>query len=323
VNAAQVLSIDGGDADYASLYATTPAMKDVVVVPRGGSVTLLVPIKDFTGMTMYHCHILEHEDIGMMGMWNIMEAGMSEGEGESMNEGEGESMGEGEGENMNEGEGESMGEGEGESQGEVILKLVSPQNPPVAGTTFNVVIEVLAGTRKVDGAVACLDFDPALLNVVEVVPGTALPMVLQNTTSPGQVNFSAKAASGFPGGTFTLATVQFKALTASSSVPIRFCLAEPRKSDVTFAGSILTQAADGSVSVAAAMPEGEAEGEAVVEGEGEGEGGTDQTGCFGGTAGDGTSPGSTTRGLVEDVLVFASVSFLLSLFKAQRIRPGV
>jgi FtsP/CotA-like multicopper oxidase with cupredoxin domain len=22
-------------------------------------------------MTMFHCHIVEHEDIGMMGMWDI------------------------------------------------------------------------------------------------------------------------------------------------------------------------------------------------------------------------------------------------------------
>ena len=28
---------------------------------------------DYTGMTMFHCHILEHEDIGMMGMWHIMD----------------------------------------------------------------------------------------------------------------------------------------------------------------------------------------------------------------------------------------------------------
>jgi len=27
---------------------------------------------DYTGMTMFHCHIVEHEDIGMMGMWHIM-----------------------------------------------------------------------------------------------------------------------------------------------------------------------------------------------------------------------------------------------------------
>jgi hypothetical protein len=23
-------------------------------------------------MAMFHCHILEHEDIGMMGMWHLM-----------------------------------------------------------------------------------------------------------------------------------------------------------------------------------------------------------------------------------------------------------
>ncbi|WP_197495930.1 multicopper oxidase domain-containing protein [Methylomonas sp. DH-1] len=28
-------------------------------------------LPDFTGMTMFHCHILEHEDMGMMGVWNI------------------------------------------------------------------------------------------------------------------------------------------------------------------------------------------------------------------------------------------------------------
>ncbi|MBI2906601.1 MAG: multicopper oxidase domain-containing protein [Chloroflexi bacterium] len=67
----QVLSINGGDLDYTNLYTSCPAWKDVVVVPGWGSATLLVPVKDFTGMAMFHCHILEHEDIGMMGMWEI------------------------------------------------------------------------------------------------------------------------------------------------------------------------------------------------------------------------------------------------------------
>ena len=55
---------------YAGLYTTMPAWKDVTIVPAGGR-TVLVPVKDYTGMTMFHCHILEHEDIGMMGMWHI------------------------------------------------------------------------------------------------------------------------------------------------------------------------------------------------------------------------------------------------------------
>jgi FtsP/CotA-like multicopper oxidase with cupredoxin domain len=75
VNDGQVLSIAGGDASfakYAALYTSVPGFKDTIIVPKWGSVTFRLPIRDFTGMTMYHCHILEHEDIGMMGMWHIM-----------------------------------------------------------------------------------------------------------------------------------------------------------------------------------------------------------------------------------------------------------
>ena len=71
VNSAQILSIRGGDAAYRSLYTTTPAWKDTVIVPRGGSVTQLVRLQNWTGSTMFHCHIVEHEDIGMMGEWMI------------------------------------------------------------------------------------------------------------------------------------------------------------------------------------------------------------------------------------------------------------
>ena len=71
VNPAQVQSISGGDGAYRTLYTTTPAWKDVVIVPKMGSVTQLVRISDYMGMAMFHCHILEHEDIGMMGIWNI------------------------------------------------------------------------------------------------------------------------------------------------------------------------------------------------------------------------------------------------------------
>jgi FtsP/CotA-like multicopper oxidase with cupredoxin domain len=72
VNSCRVLSISGGDSAYASLYTTIPAWKDVVIIPKMGSATLLVPVRDWDGMTMFHCHIVEHEDIGMMGAWDIM-----------------------------------------------------------------------------------------------------------------------------------------------------------------------------------------------------------------------------------------------------------
>jgi FtsP/CotA-like multicopper oxidase with cupredoxin domain len=74
VNSAQVISgsgIDPAFGPYADLYTNAPALKDTVIVPKGGSITLLVPVLDHAGKTVFHCHIVEHEDIGMMGVWNI------------------------------------------------------------------------------------------------------------------------------------------------------------------------------------------------------------------------------------------------------------
>jgi FtsP/CotA-like multicopper oxidase with cupredoxin domain len=71
-NAALILQINGGDSNYASLYTSIPGWKDTINVPKmGGSVVMLVPVEDFTGATVFHCHIVEHEDIGMMGIWEL------------------------------------------------------------------------------------------------------------------------------------------------------------------------------------------------------------------------------------------------------------
>lgn len=80
VNDAQLLTLSGGDAavaKYAALYTSVAAWKDTIIIPKWGSATFRIPVRDFGGMTMFHCHILEHEDIGMMGMWHLMP--MSEG----------------------------------------------------------------------------------------------------------------------------------------------------------------------------------------------------------------------------------------------------
>jgi FtsP/CotA-like multicopper oxidase with cupredoxin domain len=47
------------------------AWKDVVNVRPGESVRLAVPLRDFTGKTVFHCHIVEHEDQGMMGVLEV------------------------------------------------------------------------------------------------------------------------------------------------------------------------------------------------------------------------------------------------------------
>lgn len=52
--------------------------KDVVLVPSGDSVTFITKFEDFTDTIipyMYHCHILMHEDDGMMGQFRVVPQG--------------------------------------------------------------------------------------------------------------------------------------------------------------------------------------------------------------------------------------------------------
>lgn len=45
--------------------------QDVVNVPANGRVTVRVAFSDFVGRSVYHCHILDHEDLGMMGVIEV------------------------------------------------------------------------------------------------------------------------------------------------------------------------------------------------------------------------------------------------------------
>ena len=62
-NAFQVISRNG-------IPESLIAWRDTVLVGRGETVRLRIPFRDFAGQTVYHCHILDHEDLGMMG--NLM-----------------------------------------------------------------------------------------------------------------------------------------------------------------------------------------------------------------------------------------------------------
>ena len=55
------------DADREPV-AGEPVWLDVVNVPAGSQVTVRIPFEDLPGRTVYHCHILDHEDRGMMGV---------------------------------------------------------------------------------------------------------------------------------------------------------------------------------------------------------------------------------------------------------------
>jgi FtsP/CotA-like multicopper oxidase with cupredoxin domain len=46
--------------------------RDTVNLAVGDRVELLVPFEDFSGTTVYHCHIVEHEDRGMMAQFAVV-----------------------------------------------------------------------------------------------------------------------------------------------------------------------------------------------------------------------------------------------------------
>jgi FtsP/CotA-like multicopper oxidase with cupredoxin domain len=51
--------------------APTAILQDVVLIPARGWVRLRIPFTDFLGRSVYHCHILDHEDAGMMATVNV------------------------------------------------------------------------------------------------------------------------------------------------------------------------------------------------------------------------------------------------------------
>lgn len=62
----EVNSRHRGGYETVSAGLVDSGWKDTVLVMPGEKVTLLKPFNDFKGLFMYHCHNLEHEDLGMM-----------------------------------------------------------------------------------------------------------------------------------------------------------------------------------------------------------------------------------------------------------------
>jgi FtsP/CotA-like multicopper oxidase with cupredoxin domain len=52
---------------------TETVWKDTVLVPAGGTINLYTQYLDFTGAFVMHCHILDHEDLGMMEVVEVVD----------------------------------------------------------------------------------------------------------------------------------------------------------------------------------------------------------------------------------------------------------
>jgi FtsP/CotA-like multicopper oxidase with cupredoxin domain len=73
----QVLSVDG-----ARPGPQLQGWKDTVFLPPGGSVRLAMQFTDYADSDtpyMFHCHLLQHEDSGMMGQFVVVDPGQAAG----------------------------------------------------------------------------------------------------------------------------------------------------------------------------------------------------------------------------------------------------
>ncbi|MGS0683672.1 multicopper oxidase family protein [Nakamurella sp. GG22] len=60
----QVVRIDG-------THVESPTWQDVVTVPARSSTVVRIRFDRYAGRTVYHCHVLDHEDLGMMGVLQV------------------------------------------------------------------------------------------------------------------------------------------------------------------------------------------------------------------------------------------------------------
>ena len=66
INDYKVISVDGDTYDASG-------EQDTVILPPQKPVVVRIPFDDYTGKFVFHCHILNHEDNGMMGLVDVVE----------------------------------------------------------------------------------------------------------------------------------------------------------------------------------------------------------------------------------------------------------
>jgi hypothetical protein len=122
------------------------------------------------------------------------------------------------------------------------MSIVPASYAALVNETISVNI-TLSDPDPVRGASAYIDFDKIKLEVQSITPGTAFDAALDNhyDNGAGAINYSAgKLTRMLPTGTFTLATIQLKALAPTTTpTPLTFVYEESnRVADVITTGSV-------------------------------------------------------------------------------------
>ena len=98
------------------------------------------------------------------------------------------------------------------------------------GESFTVTVRVQSGTNLIDGAQASIDFDPAYLQVENIIGDGILPLQLlnQHDNAACTLDYAAGALSNFPSGTVSLVHIRFRLIAQTASTELIFHTQSPR-----------------------------------------------------------------------------------------------
>lgn len=139
------------------------------------------------------------------------------------------------------------------SEKAVAMKLIPPVEVVKAGHSFTVDIQIEAGAQPLAAADIFINFDPAYLEAEAVNPDkhtleTQLNLEVDNTD--GRIDYSAGAFPGPVTGTFTAATIAFKALKDTKGTTVSFNNEMPRKTIAAYKGrQVLGETGDCEVAI--------------------------------------------------------------------------
>lgn len=121
----------------------------------------------------------------------------------------------------------------------VDLVLLPPSQTVERGDIFEVAIEAQCNGQDITGIAAFIDFDPAYLEVQSVTDGGTLTnfVVSDYDNVAGTIDYNAGTfTQPLPSGTFTVAIIEFKAMSPDGNVSLNFSVAFPRESYADFGG---------------------------------------------------------------------------------------
>ena len=127
-----------------------------------------------------------------------------------------------------------------EDVGAVVDLVLLPSSQTVErGDIFEVTIQAQCNGQDVTGIAAFIDFDPDYLEVQSVTDGSTLTdfRVSDYDNVGGTIDYNAGTfTQPLPSGTFTVATIKFKAISPDGNIALNFSTAFPKKSDADFGG---------------------------------------------------------------------------------------